>query len=278
MADNFEAMARYMPVLRKAKMLTVAEEKALFERFKAGDMKARDAIVKAHLPVACSQARKFSGYGLPIDDLISEANIGILHALEKFDPGNGARFVTYAIWWIKAALRDYVSRNVSLVRPPVQGEKKALFFGIRSAMRDMGLDGRRREDLETVAERFGVKADEVMRMLGVLGGDLSLNARLGDEDGAEEFLDSLPDEDAVSAEDDLAEREQAKRRHTSLMEALSLLNDRERDIFVSRHLTENAPPLHELGERYGVSRERIRQIEVGAFKKVEKALRQPFVA
>lgn len=277
MLNDRDGLARYLPAIRATQMLTVGEERALFERVKAGDRKARDTIIRAHLPFAVSQARKFCGYGLPLDDLVSEASVGMLQAIEKFDPNNGARFVTYAMWWIKAALRDYVARNVSLVRPPVHGNgnKRALFFKVRSAMRDLGLDGRRREDLDLLAKRFGVKVDDVVAMLGTLGGDFSLNAVAGDEDNPVEFIDTLLDEEAVGAEAELIDRTEAEHRHKSLLEALTVLNERERDIFVSRHLTEDAPPLHELGERYGVSRERIRQIEVGAYKKVEAALRQP---
>jgi RNA polymerase sigma-32 factor len=217
----------------------------------------------------------YRGYGLPIAEVISEGNVGLMQAVKRFEPEKGFRLATYAMWWIKAAIQEYILRSWSLVKMGTTANQKKLFFNLRKAKSKISAldEGDMRPDqVKLIAKRLGVTEQDVVDMNRRLGGDTSLNAPIREEGDAGEWQDWLVD-DAPSQERILAENEEADNRHAALVQALDVLNDRERRIFQARRLADEPITLEELAAEFGVSRERVRQIEVRAFEKVQKAVK-----
>jgi RNA polymerase sigma-32 factor len=220
-------------------------------------------------------AMGYRGYGLPISEVISEGNVGLMQAVKRFEPDKGFRLATYAMWWIKAAIQEYILRSWSLVKMGTTANQKKLFFNLRKAKsRISALDegDMRPDQVKLIAKRLGVTEQDVIDMNRRLGGDASLNAPIREEGDSGEWMDWLVD-DSASQESRLAESEQSENRHKALGEALTVLNDRERRIFEARRLADEPITLEELADEFGVSRERVRQIEVRAFEKIQKAVK-----
>src|SRR5215471_1879766 len=265
---SFAAATRGFP------MLEPHEEYTLAKRWRQqGDRDAAHRLVTSHLRLVAKVAMGYRGYGLPLDEVISEGNLGLMQAVKRFDPDRGFRFATYAIWWIKASIQEYVLRSRSLVRMGTTANQKKLFFNLRKAKSKLSAleDGDMRPDqVKVIAEKLGVTERDVIDMNRRLGGDASLNAPLReDADEAGEWQDRLVDE-APSAEQMMEENEESGNRRRAVSEALSVLNDRERRIFEARRLTDDPITLDALAEEFGVSRERVRQIEMRAFEKVRQ--------
>ena len=274
-----QGLNRYLQEIRKFPMLEKQEEFMLAKRFaEHGDTEAAEKMVTSHLRLVAKIAMGYRGYGLPIGEVISEGNVGLMQAVKKFDPDKGFRLSTYAMWWIRAAIQEYVLRSWSLVKMGTTAAQKKLFFNLRRMKGEMKAieDGDLRpEHLKKIATDLNVKESEVIsmnrRMLG--GGDASLNVQIGAEDGSTQWQDWLKDE-SDSQEDMLADEQEHDARMDLLRDAMADLNDRERDIFQRRRLAESPLTLEELAKVYGVSRERIRQIEARAFEKIQKAMVQ----
>jgi RNA polymerase sigma-32 factor len=273
--DGFRAAIRCFP------MLEPNEEYALARSWCDGrERKAAHRLVTSHLRLVVTIAARYRGYGLPVSDLISEGNVGLVHALDRFRPDKGCRFATYATWWISAAIQEHVLRAWSLVKIGTTANQKKLFFGLRRAKSRIAAfeSGDLRPDqVEAIASRLGVSGRDVIEMNRGLGGDISLNTPAGDDDKTGEWLDRLAD-DGVGPEVALAESQERDNRRRALIEALSALDARERRIFEGRHLIEQPIKLEDLAGEFGVSRERVRQIEVRAFEKVQTAVKARFAA
>src|SRR6202011_4479023 len=240
-----------------------------------GDREAADELVTSHLRLAAKIAMGYRGYGLPVSEVISEGNVGLMQAVKRFEPEKGFRLATYAMWWIKAAIQEYILRSWSLVKMGTTANQKKLFFNLRKAKsRISALDegDMRPDQVKIIARRLGVTEQDVIDMNRRLGGDASLNAPIRDDGDSGEWQDWLVD-DAPSAERVMEENEQLDNRRKALGEALTVLNDRERRIFEARRLAEDPITLEELADEFGVSRERGRQIEVRAFEKVQSAVK-----
>ena len=222
----------------------------------------------------------YRGYGLPIGEVISEGNVGLMQAVKRFEPEKGFRLATYAMWWIKAAIQEYILRSWSLVKMGTTANQKKLFFNLRKAKSQIAALGEgdlHPDQVKTIATRLGVEEREVVEMNRRLGGDTSLNATLrSDGEGEGEWQDWLVD-DSPSQETILEENEEANSRHHALMHALSVLNERERRIFEARRLVDEPVTLEDLSAEFNISRERVRQIEVRAFEKVQKAVREALI-
>ncbi|WP_031549494.1 RNA polymerase sigma factor RpoH [Parvularcula oceani] len=274
-------LSRYLSEIRKFPMLEKDQEYMLAKRFKEhGDPDAAQQLIQSHLRLVAKIAMGYRGYGLPTGEVISEGNVGLMQAVKKFDPEKGFRLSTYAMWWIRASIQEYILRSWSLVKIGTTAAQKKLFFNLRKmkgqidALEEGDL---RPEDVEQIATRLGVKEDEVISMnRRMSGGDNSLNApmRVGEEGGGAEWQDWLVDEQAVDAEAALVQDNEFDTRMELLQEAMAGLNDRERHILTERRLTEEPRTLEDLSTEYGVSRERIRQIEVRAFEKLQKAMKK----
>ena len=237
------------------------------------DRGAANALVTSHLRLAAKVARGYKGYGLPLADVIAEANLGLVIAASRFEPGRGARFSTYAVWWIKASVHEYILRSWSLVRIGTTAAQKKLFFKLRSEMRKAagGAMAALTPDVaETIAERLDVTARDVIEMDSRLNGDMSLNARVGDDEQGTEWEALLVDQ-AIDAETVLADHEQTERRTNALRVALGMLTARERHVLEARRLAECPVTLDQLGSELSISSERVRQIEIRAFAKVRRA-------
>jgi RNA polymerase sigma-32 factor len=240
------------------------------------DRDAAHQLVTSHLRLVAKIAMGYRGYGLPIGEVISEGNVGLMQAVKRFDPDKGFRLATYAMWWIRAAIQEYILRSWSLVKMGTTANQKKLFFNLRKAKSQISAleEGDLRPDqVKTIATRLGVTEEDVVSMNRRLGGDASLNAPLREEGDSGEWQDWLVD-DSTSQESRLAESQELDNRRSALADALGVLNDRERRIFEARRLADDPLTLEELSEEFGVSRERVRQIEVRAFEKVQKAVRQ----
>jgi len=225
-------------------------------------------------------AMGYRGYGLPISEVISEGNVGLMQAVKRFEPDKGFRLATYAMWWIKAAIQEYILRSWSLVKMGTTANQKKLFFNLRKAKSRISAleEGDLRPDqVQLIAKRLGVTEQDVIDMNRRLGGDVSLNSPIREEGDSGEWQDWLVDESA-SQESRLAESEEADNRRKALGEALTVLNERERRIFEARRLVDEPITLEELADEFGVSRERVRQIEVRAFEKVQKAVKNRIAA
>ncbi|GAB5448237.1 RNA polymerase sigma factor RpoH [Gymnodinialimonas sp.] len=270
---------RYLQEIRKFPMLEPEEEYMLAKRWvEDEDTDAAHQMVTSHLRLAAKIAMGYRGYGLPQAEVISEANVGLMQAVKKFDPEKGFRLATYAMWWIRAAIQEYVLRSWSMVKLGTTSAQKKLFFNLRKAKARIGAleeGDLRPENVARIANDLGVTETEVISMnRRMSGGDASLNATVGSEDdGTAQWQDWLEDEDADQATD-YAERDEYQSRMALMAEAMEVLNDREKDILTQRRLQEKAVTLEDLSAVYDVSRERIRQIEVRAFEKLQKRMRE----
>ena len=274
-----QGLNRYMQEIRKFPMLEPEEEYMLAKRWvDHEDTEAAHKLVTSHLRLAAKIAMGYRGYGLPQAEVISEANVGLMQAVKKFDPERGFRLATYAMWWIRASIQEYVLRSWSMVKLGTTSAQKKLFFNLRKAKSRIGAleDGDLRpENVERIAHDLGVTEEEVISMNRRLsGGDASLNAMVGsDGESATQWQDWLEDEDADQAGDYEA-RDELEARRELLAEAMDVLNEREQDILTQRRLSEETITLEDLSSQYDVSRERIRQIEVRAFEKLQKRMQE----
>jgi len=268
-------LSRYLSEIKRFPMLEPQEEYMLAKRWREhGDREAAHKLVTSHLRLVAKIAMGYRGYGLPIGEVISEGNVGLMQAVRRFEPDKGFKLATYAMWWIRASIQEYILRSWSLVKMGTTASQKKLFFNLRKAKSKISAleDGDLRDDqVTTIATRLGVAKQDVIDMNRRLGGDASLNAPLR-EDGEGEWQDWLVD-DSPSQESVLADREESNVRLAALKSALRVLNPRERRIFEARRLAEDPVTLEELSTEFGVSRERVRQIEVRAFEKVQAAVK-----
>ncbi len=274
-------LTHYLEEIRRFPMLERQEEYMLAKRWREhGDRDAAHKLVTSHLRVVAKIARGYRGYGLPTSEVISEGNVGLMQAVERFEPEKGFRLATYAVWWIKAAILEYILRSWSLVKMCSTANQKKLFFNLRKAKSKISVfdDGDMRHDqVETIARRLGVTETDVIYMNRRLGGDASLNAPIREDGDSGEWQDWLVDE-SPDQETTLAASEEFDNRRKALASALTVLNERERHIFETRRLAEEQITLAELAEEFGVSRERVRQIEVSAFEKVQNAVKHRVAA
>jgi RNA polymerase sigma-32 factor len=268
-------LARYVRGINRIPLLEPEEELLLAKRCREHDDRdAAHRLVRSHLRLVVKVAANYRGYGLPTADLISEGNVGLMQAVERFDPDKGCRLATYALWWIRAAMQQYVIRASSLVKMGTTANQRKLFFNLRktksriSALADGDM---RPEQVELIARRLNVSEPEVIDMNRRLGGDVSLSAPMRQEGDSGSWQDWLADE-APSQEESLAERGELADGRAALAEALTLLNERERGIFVSRRLLDRPKGLEEIAREFGVSRERVRQIEMTAFEKIRRSV------
>ncbi|MDG0990307.1 MAG: RNA polymerase sigma factor RpoH [Yoonia sp.] len=274
-----QGLNRYMQDIRKFPMLEPEQEYMLAKRWvDHEDTDAAHQLVTSHLRLAAKIAMGYRGYGLPQAEVISEANVGLMQAVKKFDPEKGFRLATYAMWWIRASIQEYVLRSWSMVKLGTTSAQKKLFFNLRKAKSRIGAleDGDLRpENVARIATDLGVTEKEVVSMNRRLsGGDASLNAMVGsDGDSATQWQDWLEDE-SVNTADDYETSDEMTVRRELLAEAMDVLNDREKDILVQRRLAEETITLEDLSGQYDVSRERIRQIEVRAFEKLQKRMQE----
>jgi RNA polymerase sigma-32 factor len=275
------SFALYIAEIRRFPMLQPQEEFMLAKRWREHeDRDAAHRLVTSHLRLVAKIAMSYRGYGLPVSEIISEGNVGLMQAVRRFEPDRGFRLATYAIWWIKAAIQEYILRSWSLVKMGTTANQKKLFFNLRKAKaRISALDeGDMRPDVaKQIAVQLGVTEKDVIDMNRRLGGDASLNTPIRQDGDSGEWQDWLVDESA-SQESRLAESQQSQNRHKALGEALRVLSGRERRIFEARQLAEEPSTLEELADEFGVSRERIRQIEVRAFEKVQRATKNAVTA
>jgi RNA polymerase sigma-32 factor len=274
-ASGEAGLQRYLQDIRQFPMLQPDEEYMLAKRWKEhADAKAAQKLITSHLRLVAKIAMGYRGYGLPIGEVISEGNVGLMQAVKKFEPDKGFRLATYAMWWIKASIQEFVLRSWSLVKMGTTASQKKLFFNLRKVKSQIEAleDGDLRPDqVELIAKKLGVTKEDVISMNRRLGGDTSLNAHLRD-DSEGEWQDWLVDE-SDNQEEMLAQSEEASMRHGLLQEAMDKLTDRERRVFEARRLQDDPVTLEDLSQEFGVSRERIRQIEVRAFDKVQKAVK-----
>jgi RNA polymerase sigma-32 factor len=274
-------LSRYHEQIRRFPVLEPQEEYMLAKRWREhGDGAAAQQLVTSHLRLVVKIAMRYRGYGLPIGEIISEGNVGLMQSVKRFDPERGFRLATYAMWWIRASIQEYILRSWSLVRVGTTANQKKLFFNLRKAKSKISAleEGDLHPDqVKLLAERLGVTERDVVDMNRRLGGDASLNTPISDEGSTAEWQDWLVD-DAPSQERVLVDSEDFDNRRKALGEALTVLNSRERHIFTARRLADEPITLEELAEQLAVSRERVRQIEVRAFDKVQKAVRDHVAA
>jgi RNA polymerase sigma-32 factor len=274
-------LTRYLEEIRRFPMLEPQEEYMLAKSWREhGDREAAHRLVTSHLRLVAKIAMGYRGYGLPISEVISEGNVGLMQAVKRFEPDKGFRLATYAMWWIKAAIQEYILRSWSLVKMGTTANQKKLFFNLRKAKSRISAleEGDLRPDqVQIIAKRLGVTEQDVVDMNRRLGGDVSLNSPIREDGDSGEWQDWLVD-DSASQEARLAESEEADNRRKALGEALTVLNERERRIFEARRLADDPVTLEELADEFGVSRERVRQIEVRAFEKVQKAVKNRIAA
>ena len=268
---------RYLQEIRKFPMLHADEEFMLAKRYQEhSDPDAAQKLITSHLRLVAKIAMGYRGYGLPISEVISEGNVGLMHAVKRFEPEKGFRLATYAMWWIRAAIQEYVLRSWSLVKIGTTAAQKRLFFNLRRVKGQIAAldDGSLHPDqIKQIATTLKVSENDVVSMNARLSGDASLNSPMRADEGSSEWQDWLVD-DTPDQETALGETEEFSERMGMLNTAMDVLNERERAIFHARRLQENPSTLEELAQQYEVSRERIRQIEVRAFEKVQDAVRQ----
>ena len=275
-------LSRYLTEIRKFPMLPKDEEFMLAQRWKEHqDSAAAHKMVTSHLRLVAKIAMGYRGYGLPIGEVISEGNVGLMQAVKKFEPDKGFRLATYAMWWIRASIQEYILRSWSLVKMGTTAAQKKLFFNLRKAKSQIAAfqDGDLRpEQVSYIATKLGVLDSEVISMNRRLSGpDASLNAPLR-SDSESEWQDWLADDNQVSQETTVAENQEKSMRMGLLEEAMVELTDRERHILTERRLKDDPTTLEDLATQYGVSRERVRQIEVRAFEKLQKSMREAAIA
>ena len=272
----------YLEEIKKFPMLSQQEEFSLAKDWiKNKNTQSAHKLVTSHLRLVAKVALGYRGYGLPINDLVAEGNIGLMKSVKKFDPDKGFRLSTYALWWIKASIQEYILRNWSLVKIGTTNAQKKLFFNLRKLKNKLTLiehhsDGDKsltQDNAQAIADELNVSSTDVLEMESRLSGDVSLNAPVNTEDGAGQWQDWLED-DTQSQEESLIENDITSKRQQLLHDALQSLNDREKDIIISRRLNENASTLETLSERYNISRERVRQIETRAMEKLHTFISQ----
>ena len=274
-------LTHYLEEIRRFPMLDRQVEYMLAKRWREdGDRDAAHKLVTSHLRLVAKIAKSYRGYGLPIADVISEGHVGLMQAAERFEPEKGFRFTTYAVWWIKAAIQQYILRSWSLVKMGTTANQKKLFFHLREAKSKISVldEGDMRPDqVKLIAKRLGVTEQDVIDMNRRLGSDASLNAPIREDGDSGEWQDWLVDE-SPDQETTLAARDEFDNRRKALSDALGVLNERDRRIFEGRRLAEDPITLAELADEFGVSRERVRQIAVRAFEKVQKAVKNRVAA
>ncbi len=275
LAGGSLGLSRYLEEIRKFPMLEPGEEFMLAKRWQQhGDADAAEKLVTSHLRLVAKIAMGYRGYGLPIGEVVSEGNVGLMQAVKRFEPDKGFRLATYAMWWIRASIQEYILRSWSLVKMGTTAAQKKLFFNLRrtkSQLQALEEGDLKPENVKKIATKLGVSEADVISMNRRLGGDASLNAPLRADSESGEWQDWLVDE-TPSQEERFVEDEELSRRRSYLTSAMAVLNDRERRVFEARRLAEDPATLEDLSEEFGVSRERIRQIEVRAFEKVQKAV------
>jgi RNA polymerase sigma-32 factor len=268
-------LSRYLDEIRKFPMLKPDEEYMLAKRWREHeDRDAAHRLVTSHLRLVAKIAMGYRGYGLPVGEIVSEGNVGLMQAVKRFEPEKGFRLATYAMWWIKASIQEYILRSWSLVKMGTTANQKKLFFNLRKAKSKISALGEgdlRPDQVKHIATQLGVEEREVVEMNRRLGGDASLNARVAD-DGESEWQDWLVD-DQTGQEARMVEAEETDIRRAALKDAMAVLNPRERRIFEARRLADDPVTLEDLSTEFNVSRERVRQIEVRAFEKVQEAVK-----
>jgi RNA polymerase sigma-32 factor len=274
-------LTHYLEEIRRFPMLDRQVEYMLAKRWREdGDRDAAHKLVTSHLRLVAKIAKSYRGYGLPIADVISEGHVGLMQAAERFEPEKGFRFTTYAVWWIKAAIQQYILRSWSLVKMGTTANQKKLFFHLREAKSKISVlnEGDMRPDqVKLIAKRLGVTEQDVIDMNRRLGSDASLNAPIREDGDSGEWQDWLVDE-SPDQETTLAARDEFDNRRKALSDALGVLNGRDRRIFEGLRLAEDPITLAELADEFGVSRERVRQIQVRAFEKVQNAVKNRVAA
>ena len=268
-------LARYLEEIRRFPMLEPNEEYMLAKSWQEhDDTDAAQKLVTSHLRLVARIAMGYRGYGLPIGEVVSEGNVGLMQAVKRFDPDKGFRLATYAMWWIRASIQEYILRSWSLVKMGTTASQKKLFFNLRRTkgkLQALEEGDLKPENVKAIATKLGVSEDDVVSMNRRMGGDTSLNAPLRQDSESGEWQDWLVD-DTPDQEYQLAESEELAQRRAYLVDAMGGLNERERRIFEARRLADDPLTLEELSGEFGVSRERIRQIEVRAFEKVQQAV------
>jgi RNA polymerase sigma-32 factor len=271
-----QSLNRYLSEIKKYPLLTAEQEYMLAKRYaEHQDPEAAKQLVTSHLRLVAKIAMGYRGYGLPVSELISEGNIGLMQGVKKFEPDRGFRLATYAMWWIKASMQEFILRSWSLVKMGTTAAQKKLFFNLRRMKKNLDAyedSDLHPDDVKTIATKLGVSETEVVNMNRrmMMGGDASLNVSFN-EDGEGQWQDMLQD-NAPLQDETVAEAQEAGMRHSLLAEAMDSLNDRERHILTQRRLIDDPQTLEELSQEYAVSRERGRQIEVRAFEKLQKAM------
>ena len=270
--SNEGGLGAYLAQIKKFPMLDAEEEYMLAKNWKnTGNVKSAEKLVTSHLRLVAKIAMGYKGYGLPLNEMISEGNVGLMQAVKKFEPDKGFRLATYAMWWIKAAIQEYILRSWSLVKIGTTTAQKKLFFNLKKIKSQIAPDTEgdlRNEDVKNIAERLDVSENEVISMNRRLAGkEHSLNAPIG-EDG-DEWQDWVIDEN-MDQELKIAQQEEMEKRKDLLSDSIIILNDREKELLYSRRLTDDPSTLEELSNKFKISRERIRQIENKAFEKLQK--------
>jgi len=268
-------LSNYLTQIKKFPLLHPEEEYMLAKRWKKrGDLKSAQKLITSHLRLVAKIAMGYRGYGLPVNEMISEGNIGLMQAVRKFEPEKGFKLATYAMWWIKASIQEYILRSWSLVKMGTTTAQKKLFFNLKKIKNQLSINNNsdlKDEHVEEISKRLNVKKEEVVSMnRRLLGKEKSLNAPVKDNDGTEWqdwLVDNKTDHEII-----LSERQELNQRKSLMNEAMSVLNEREKEILTSRRLSENIATLNDLSKKYEVSRERIRQIETKAFEKLQKAI------
>ena len=272
-------LSNYLNEIKKFPMLSAEEEYTLATRLRIhGDTDAAHQLVTSHLRLVAKLAMGYKGYGLPITDIMSEGNVGLMQAVQKFDPEIGVRLATYALWWVKAAMQEYILRSWSLVKIGTTAVQKKLFFNLRRAKNQIQAyeDGDLNpENLEKISKQLNVPEKEVVNMNRRLSGaDPSLNAKISSDDGSQTEWQDWIEADTPNQEEEYAEKEEDSIRKDLISESLSVLNERELDIVQTRRLSEETTTLEELSEKYEISRERVRQIEVRALEKIKEEIQK----
>ena len=268
-------LSNYLTQIKKFPLLHPEEEYMLAKRWKKrGDLKSAQKLITSHLRLVAKIAMGYRGYGLPVNEIISEGNIGLMQAVKKFEPEKGFKLATYAMWWIKASIQEYVLRSWSLVKMGTTSAQKKLFFNLKKIKNQLSINTTsdlKNEHVEEISKRLNVKKEEVVSMnRRLLGKEKSLNVPIKDEDGTQ-WQDWLVD-DKIDQELVLSQKQEFVQRKSLMDDAMNILNQREKEILTARRLSEKATTLEDLSKKYKVSRERIRQIETKAFEKLQKTM------
>jgi len=269
------SLSSYLSKIKKFPMLSAEEEYMLAKSWRdRGDLKSAQKLITSHLRLVAKIAMGYRGYGLPVSEMVSEGNIGLMQAVKKFEPEKGFRLTTYAIWWIKASIQEYILRSWSLVKMGTTSAQKKLFFNLKKIKNQLSPNNTgdlNTEHVEEISKRLNVKKEEVVSMnRRMLGKEKSLNDPIKDESGTE-WQDWIVD-DKVDQELKLSHKQEFDQRKKLMDDSINILNPREKDILTARRLSENMVTLEDLSKKYNISRERIRQIETKAFEKLQKAM------